>query len=218
LSVTVSAGEKTREIYKAYRQAGADRYLLRFETSSETLFNRLRPQSSLSSRLRCLRELKELDFQVGSGIMVGLPGQTFDILADDIDLLRELDLDMIGIGPFIANPDTPLRGEKNGLLDLTLRVVALLRLVTKNTHIPATTAMGSIDPLGREKALQCGANVLMPNVTPTQYRKHYRLYPGKICLTDDPQTCSSCLTTRLASLGRTVAGDHGHSLKKNVQR
>ncbi|HOW28108.1 MAG TPA: [FeFe] hydrogenase H-cluster radical SAM maturase HydE [Elusimicrobiota bacterium] len=213
LALTLSLGEKPREVYAAYREAGADRYLLRFETSSESLFNRLKPDSSLRERLECLHVLRELGYQVGSGIMVGLPGQTPDILADDIELLRELDLDMIGIGPFIRNPDTPLAGKESGTLDLTLRVLAILRILTRNTHLPATTAMGSIDPQGREKALQRGANVLMPNVTPTEYREHYRLYPGKICLGDSPETCASCLTTRLATLGRTVAKDPGHSRK-----
>lgn len=214
LAITLSVGEHPRETYAAYRAAGADRYLLRFETSSEDLFHHLRPATSFRERMRCLNDLRELGYQVGSGIMVGVPGQTTEILVNDILLLRKLDLDMIGVGPFIANPDTPLAGSPNGLLDTTLRVVAILRLFTKNTHIPATTAMGSIDPEGREKALQCGANVLMPNVTPPAFREHYRLYPGKICLTEDPRACSSCLSTRLMALGRTIAVDAGHSLKQ----
>jgi biotin synthase len=145
--------------------------------------------------------------------MVGLPGQSVETLADDIALMDRLQLDMIGVGPFIPNPDTPLGGQKGGSLDLTLRVVAVLRLVTRVAHIPATTAMGSIDPRGREKALECGANVLMPNVTPRTHREHYRLYPGKICLDEDPSTCAACLRMRLDALGRTVDATPGHSLR-----
>ncbi|NLE65495.1 MAG: [FeFe] hydrogenase H-cluster radical SAM maturase HydE [Elusimicrobia bacterium] len=216
LAVTLSLGERSRETYAAWREAGADRYLLRFETSSREIFQRLKPDSSYDERMQCLRSLRELDFQVGSGIMVGLPSQTPEIIADDILLMKDLDLDMIGIGPFIPNPDTPLAGEKGGCLDLTLRTLALIRIVTRNAHIPATTAMGSIDPQGRQKALRCGANVLMPNVTPTQYREHYQLYPGKICIKDRPGDCMLCITGMVASLGRTVAQGPGHSLKRPV--
>ncbi len=213
LAVTLSIGEKTREEYAALRAAGADRYLLRFETSSEMLFGGLKPDSSYEQRMRCLAWLRELGFQVGSGIMVGLPGQTIEMIADDILLMEKLDLDMIGIGPFIPNPQTPLEGAVGGTLDLTLRTLAVIRIVTKNAHLPATTAMGSIDPIGRQKALQCGANVLMPNVTPTQYRSSYQLYPGKICIEDKPGDCFLCVSGMLKMLGRTIARDPGHSLK-----
>jgi biotin synthase len=150
---------------------------------------------------------------VGSGIMVGLPGQTLEMIADDIFLMNELDLDMIGIGPFIADPHTPLKDAQSGTLELTLKTLALIRITTKNTHLPATTAMGSIDPQGRQKALGCGANVLMPNVTPTKYRKHYQLYPNKICIKDKPGDCSLCITGMVAMLDRSIATDAGHSLK-----
>lgn len=214
LAVTLSLGEKTYDEYAALKEAGADRYLLRFETSSEGLFRQLKPDSSYPERLRCLRWLRELGYQVGSGIMVGLPGQTAEMIADDILLMRELDLDMVGIGPFIANPLTPLKDAPSGTLELTLKAVALIRIVTRNTHIPATTAMGSIDPQGRQKALCCGANVLMPNVTPTRYRGLYQLYPNKICLGEQPAECATCVGAMLRSLGRTVAEDPGHSLKR----
>ncbi|MEI6437817.1 MAG: [FeFe] hydrogenase H-cluster radical SAM maturase HydE [Candidatus Omnitrophota bacterium] len=213
LAVTLSIGEKSRDEYAALKDAGADRYLLRFETSSEKLFGELKPDSSYAARMHCLASLRELNFQVGSGIMVGLPGQTLAMIADDILLMKELDLDMIGIGPFIANPQTPLEGAASGTLALTLKALALIRLVTLNTHLPATTAMGSIDPRGRQKALQCGANVLMPNVTPTRYRAHYQLYPGKICIEDKPGDCFLCVSGMLRSLGRSVAEGPGHSLK-----
>lgn len=214
LAITLSLGEKPRDFYAAWKDAGADRYLLRFETSDPWLFRHFKPDGSMKNRLQCLWDLRDLGYQVGSGIMVGLPGQSMETLVDDIALLEWLQLDMIGIGPFIPNPETPLGRQKGGSLDLTLRVVAVLRLVTRHAHIPATTAMGSIDPLGREKALQCGANVLMPNVTPREHRKHYRLYPGKICLNEDPADCAGCLRLRLASLGRTVDDSPGHSLRR----
>jgi biotin synthase len=214
LAVTLSIGEKTRDEYAALRDAGADRYLLRFETSSEKLFRELKPDSSYDERWQCLKWLRELGYQVGSGIMVGLPGQTPEMIGDDILLMKELDLDMIGIGPFIANPETPLKDAASGTLEMTLKAVALIRIVTQNAHIPATTAMGSIDKQGRQKALKCGANVLMPNVTPMEYREHYQLYPGKICIQDKPSDCFLCITGMIRLLGRTIADDAGHSLKR----
>ena len=214
IAITLSIGEKSWEEYAALKESGADRYLLRFETSAEKIFSDLRPGSSLEDRLQCLRWLRELGYQVGSGIMVGLPGQTLEMIADDILLMNALDLDMIGIGPFIADPHTPLKDAKSGTLDLTLKVLALIRITTKNTHLPATTAMGSIDPQGRQKALRCGANVLMPNVTPTKYREHYQLYPNKICIKDKPGDCFLCISGMVAMLGRTISDDAGHSLKR----
>jgi biotin synthase len=213
LAVTLSMGEKTYEEYAALKEAGCDRYLLRFETSAQKIFHELRPGSSFEERLRCLRWLRELGYQVGSGIMVGLPGQTIEMIADDILLMNELDLDMIGIGPFIADGHTPLKDAPSGSLELTLKTLAVIRITTKNTHLPATTAMGSIDSQGRQKALRCGANVLMPNVTPTKYRKHYQLYPNKICIKDKPGDCSLCIAGMVAGLDRTIAADAGHSLK-----
>ena len=213
VAITLSIGEKTKEEYAALKEAGCDRYLLRFETSARDIFHQLRPASSFEDRIRCLKWLRELGFQVGSGIMVGLPGQTAAMIAEDILLMNELDLDMIGIGPFIADGHTPLKDAKNGTLELTLKTLALIRITTKNTHLPATTAMGSIDIQGRQKALKCGANVLMPNVTPTKYRKHYQLYPNKICIKDKPGDCSLCISGMVISLGRTIATDAGHTLK-----
>jgi biotin synthase len=218
IAITLSMGEKSREEYAALKEAGADRYLLRFETSSETLFAQLKPDSSFKERFQCLAWLREVGFQVGSGIMVGLPGQTLEMLADDILLMDKLDLDMIGIGPFIANPQTPLKNAPSGTLDLTLKTLAILRIITKNAHIPATTAMESIEKGGRERALRCGANVLMPNVTPSQYREHYQLYPNKICINDQPGDCAACITGMVHSLGRTIAADAGHSLKDHFSK
>jgi biotin synthase len=157
--------------------------------------------------------LRSTGYQVGSGIMIGLPGQTTEILADDILTFKALELDMIGVGPFIPHPDTPLGDAAQGTLEMTLKVVALTRLVTKNAHIPATTAVGSIDPEGREKALQCGANILMPNLTPARYCAHYQIYPGKICLFESAEQCAPCATRMVESLGRSVGTGYGHSLK-----
>ena len=212
-AVTLSLGEKSFDDYQTLKNAGADRYLLRFETSSRELFRKLKPDSSYENRLRCLKNLKSIGFQVGSGFMVGLPGQTYEILADDILLLRELELDMVGIGPFLSHHNTPLGNAASGTLELALRVLAIIRIVMPDVHIPATTAIGTIEKNGREKALQCGANVIMPNVTPTKYRKHYEIYPNKICIDEKPSDCRSCIEGMLKSLGRTIGPGRGDSIK-----
>lgn len=216
LAITLSVGEFSYDEYKIMKEAGADRYLLRFETSNEALYKALHPDSNFHKRLECLQSLRTLGYQVGSGFMVGLPGETMEILADNLLLLRKLDVDMAGIGPFIPNDDTSLAKESSGTLVNTLKAVALARILLRNAHLPATTAIGSIDPLGREKALQSGANVVMPNVTPQEYREMYLLYPNKICLTDDPAHCNNCITGKIHSIGRTVSKEHGHTLKKRI--
>ena len=213
LAVTLSMGELPRDDYRMLREAGADRYLIRFETSDPGLFKKLKPDSDQARRFEILTWLRELGFQVGSGIMTGLPGQTIESVADDILLFDKLELDMIGSGPFIPNPETPLGGSPGGDITFALKLTAVTRLVTLDSHIPATTALGSLDPDGRRKALECGANVIMPNVTPRKYRKNYLLYPGKICTDDSPQDCRLCMDAMLASMGRTVSRGHGHSLK-----
>ncbi len=213
LAVTLSCGEYSFEDYKHIKAAGADRYLLRFETADKDLYTYLHPDSELDKRLECLQYLKDLEYQLGTGFMTGLPGETPEIMAKNLLLLKEFDVDMAGIGPFIPNPQTPLRSEKGGTLLMSLKAVALARLILRNAHIPATTAMGSLDPQGRQKALKAGANVVMPNVTPMQYREMYQLYPNKICLTDDPGHCRNCITGIIHSLGRSVATDQGHTLK-----
>jgi biotin synthase len=212
MAVTLSIGERSYDEYKMLQEAGADRYLLRFETSALHLFKVFKPDSVYEERFRCIRQLSELGYQVGSGNMVGLPGQSAESLADDILLFKELELDMVGLGPYIPHPETPLRGGSGGTIDKVLRVTALARIVTQNAHMPATTATGSIDPEGRQKALRCGANVLMPNFTPLKYRRHYLIYPGKICLDEEPDTCRFCVEAMVNSLGRQVANDAGHSL------
>ena len=148
--------------------------------------------------------------------MIGLPGQSLRALAEDLLVLEKLDLDMVGVGPFIPHPETPLKDAPRGELHLALKFVALVRLVTKNTHIPATTALGSIHPEGRQKALQCGANVIMPNVTPAKYRAFYEIYPNKICLTEKPLECSVCTGSMIHTLGRTTGQGEGRSLKRPI--
>ncbi len=207
LIVTLSIGERSREEYQALREAGADRYLLRFETSDRRLYDALKFGDSFDKRIQCLRWLKELGYEAGSGIMLGLPGQTEESIADDILLFKELDLDMIGVGPFIAHPHTPLASSPTGKLETVLKTVALTRIVTRTTNIPATTAVGTIDALGRQKALRCGANVLMPNITATKYRRLYQIYPDKICLQEDAACCRGCVTQMVHAVGRTIAGE-----------
>lgn len=210
LAITLSLGERDEATYGAWRDAGADRYLLRIETTDPALFAALHPDDDLEARKACLYTLRDLGYQLGSGVMVGLPGQTPVGLADDVIWLHALGAEMIGVGPFIPHPGTPLSAAGGGTVEQTLRLVAVLRLVFPDAHLPATTAMGSLEPFGRERALEAGANVMMPNVTPTDYRPKYEIYPGKICLGDDAAHCRGCISLRIAALGRTVGTDHGH--------
>lgn len=209
LAVTLSIGERSFESYEKIKLAGADRYLLRIETTDEKLFKKLHPYSSLKKRMQCLYDLKDLGYQLGTGIMVGLPGQTTRMIAEDIVWMHKLSAKMIGIGPFIPHSETPLKNSRSKNIDETLKVVALLRLVFRYAHIPATTAMGSLDKFGREKALSVGANVVMPNMTPKNLRDKYELYSGKICLTEEPEDCYGCMVNRIKSLNRTIAKDYG---------
>lgn len=209
LAITLSIGEKTREEYAAYKQAGADRYLLRIETTDKILYEQLDPGMSWDNRVRCLLDLKSLGYENGCGSLVGLPGQTIESLADDILFFKELNADMIGIGPFIPNGDTPLKDAAGGALMLSVKVMALVRLLLRNVNIPATTAMETLHPQGRLIALQSGANVVMPNVTEGDYRRMYALYPGKICIDDTPAHCRGCITGKIMGIGRSVATDYG---------
>lgn len=214
VAVTLSVGEWSREDYARMRAAGADRYLLKHETANAELYRSLHPDCDFHERQRCLRDLAAVGFQVGSGCMVGLPGQTTEMLAEDLLLLRELDVDMAGIGPFIPNPRTPLGNHPSGSVFMTLKMVALARLVTRNAHLPATTALTTLDPRGREKAWMAGANVVMPLLTPMKYREHYQIYPDKACLMDDPTHCWGCLHGRIASVGRVASTGYGDSFKE----
>lgn len=211
LSLTLSIGEKTFEEYKEYKNAGADRYLLRIETTDKNLYKKLHPKMDFENRIKCLYNLKKLNYEVGTGCLVGLPGQSLPSLADDILFFKELDADMIGVGPFIPNPNTPLKNETGGTFNLALKVMAITRLVLPDINIPATTAMETLNPDGRMIALKSGANVVMPNVTEGDYRKKYELYPGKICLNDTPEKCRTCLNSKITSIGRVVSNGHGKS-------
>jgi biotin synthase len=219
-ALTLSIGEKSFEEYKIYRQAGADRYLLRIETTDKELYENLDPQMSFENRLRCLRDLQKLGYEVGSGILVGLPGQTLQSIAKDILFLKNFPVDMAGIGPFIANPDTPLAEQGGNYFNLSLKVMAVMRLLMPDINIPATTAMESLNPRGRLIALESGANVVMPNVTEGIYRKLYALYPGKICTGESPNVCRFCIEGKIKSIGRAVGAGYGASRRyvKNSNR
>jgi len=213
MAVTLCVGERPYEDYKLWKEAGADRYLLRHEAANRELYESLHPDSSYDNRINCLRMLRELGYQAGAGCMVGAPGQTVEHLADDIEFYRDFQPDMAGIGPYIPHPDTPLAGSSTGTVQMTLKMVALARIVTRNALLPATTAIGSIEELGREMALQAGADVVMPNYTPLKYREHYEIYPNKRCITEDPEHCHGCMKMRITAVGRTVSTDQGHSRK-----
>lgn len=179
LVITLSTGEWPLKAYELFKEAGADRYLLKHETSDSDLYKHIKPGGNQSYRIKCLKHLKSLGFETGSGVMVGLPGQNIESLSEDIMMFRDLDIDMIGIGPFIAHPDTPLAGYPTGSPELVLKMIALTRIVTRNTNIPATTALTTIDPKNRVRSLMAGANVIMPDFTPVKYRRLYEIYPGK---------------------------------------
>lgn len=214
VAVTLSIGERSYEDYRAFREAGADRYLLRIETTDKELYHRLNPGMSWQKRYECLLAIKELGYELGSGIMTGLPDQTIESIADDLLFLQNLDVDMAGIGPFIPHPDTPLGKSGGNSLPLALRAMAIMRLLLPDINIPATTAMESLHPRGRLKALQSGANVVMPNVTEGEYRRFYELYPGKICVNDTPVHCRSCIGLKIMSIGRAISSDYGNHIRK----
>ncbi|MGQ9505773.1 MAG: [FeFe] hydrogenase H-cluster radical SAM maturase HydE [Thermogutta sp.] len=225
LAITLSLGERLEEELATWRWAGADRYLLRFETSQPELYERYHPPKpgGPQNRLVLLKRLREMGYEVGSGIMIGLPGQTYAGLADDLWLFREIDLDMIGVGPFIPHPRTPLvdptfaktapDGEQVSANELmTYKVIALSRLLCPRANIPSTTALATLNRKnGRELGLVRGANVVMPNLTPPQYRLRYEIYPNKACLLETPEECHTCLQLRVTSLGRTVGRGPGTS-------
>lgn len=213
LAVTLSIGERNFEEYKIWKNVGADRYLMRHETADSNLYKKLHPSDTFENRKNHLLKLKELGYEIGAGFMVGLPGQGAYELSEDLIFLREIDPDMIGIGPFIPNPDTPLRNEKGGDLNTTLKMIALSRILIPTANIPATTAMGSIHPFGRQMALKCGANVIMPNLTPNPYRPNYTLYPNKICLFESDTACINCVKGMITSLGRKVGNSFGFRIK-----
>ena len=211
-AITLSMGERDREDYQCWKEAGADRYLLRHETAVDEHYRKLHPASmSLRHRKECLFTLRELGYQVGAGMMVGSPGQTVDYLIEDIRFLQELKPHMIGIGPFLAHEDTPFGNEANGSYEMTLILLALLRLLFPKVLLPATTALGTIAPDGREKGLLAGANVLMPNLSPVGVRKKYELYNNKICTGEESAQCRDCLNRRVDAIGYRIVTDRGDS-------
>lgn len=205
-AITLSIGEKTRESYKAYKDAGADRYLLRQETSSPAHYRYLHPEElTIENRKRCLSDLKDLGYQVGCGIMVGSPGQTLSNVIEDLRYMRDFGPHMVGVGPFIPHRDTPFRDEKPGTLKDTLHLLAVIRLMLPGVLLPATTALGTIHPVGRELGLLAGANVIMPNLSPVNVRGKYLLYDGKICTGDEAASCRSCMDRRIERAGYRTA-------------
>ena len=209
-AITLSIGERPRESYQAFFDAGARRYLLRHETASDAHYARLHPaELSLAHRKECLFALKEIGYQVGAGFMVGSPYQTTRELLCDLRFLQELQPDMIGIGPFIHHADTPFRDFPNGSLELTLRLLAILRLMFPYVLLPSTTALGTIHPQGRELGLKAGANVVMPNLSPVAVRAKYKLYDNKICLGEESAQCRGCLERRVAAAGYRIVTARG---------
>jgi biotin synthase len=228
LAVTLSLGERPLVDLLVWRKAGADRYLLRFETSNRALYDRIHPSLAgrVSDRVAILRRLRKLGYEIGGGAMIGIPGQTYDMLADDIELFRKLDLDMIGVGPYLPHPETPLGRDANACrappgeqvpnseLE-TYKVVALARIVCPRANIPSTTALAALGAQqGRERGLQRGANVVMPNLTPPQRRRLYEIYPGKACIAETAEVCREGLRRRLLAIGRTVGTGRGDSQRR----
>lgn len=226
LAVTLSVGERSAADLACWREAGADRYLIRFETSNRRLYERIHPAlpGVVSDRFAIMRQLQELGYEVGSGVLLGIPGQTYADLADDLAWFQRLDLDMIGIGPYIAHPQTPLGrqvlagggavgGEQVPASEqMTYKMVALTRLTCPHANIPSTTALATLNKVsGRELGLARGANIVMPNLTPVQYRALYEIYPAKVCIAETADICHGCMSQRIRSLGRTVGTGRGDS-------
>jgi biotin synthase len=230
LGVTLSVGEQTPEVYKKWYDAGAHRYLLRIESTNQTLYNKIHPNDSnhnFSRRMDCLKSLQDIGYQTGTGVMIGLPFQTVDDLAGDLLFMKEFDIDMCGMGPYIEHADTPLIEYSGQLLplkerfDLTLKMIAIIRIMMKDINIVAATALQAIDPIGREKAVKIGANILMPNITPGKYRDSYKLYDNKPCTDDSAEECQSCLEARVSLADAEVVygewGDSKHYTERRRQ-
>lgn len=209
-AVTLSIGEKDKASYQAFYDAGADRYLLRHETADEAHYQSLHPaEMSFQHRIQCLYDLKEIGYQVGCGFMVGSPGQTVDTLYEDLMFIKKLQPHMVGIGPFIPQKDTPFGQEPAGTMEQTLQLLSIIRLIHPHVLLPSTTALGTIHPLGREKGIQAGANVVMPNLSPVAVREKYKLYDNKICTGDEAAECRHCMARRMESVGYQVVVSRG---------
>ncbi len=211
-ALTLSLGEKSYESYKKFYDAGANRYLLRHETASDEHYAMLHPKEmSLSTRKNCLYQLKEIGYQVGAGFLVGSPYQTLENIADDLLFLQELQPEMVGIGPFIPQQDTPFHDKETGSVELTLLLISIIRILLPTALIPSTTALGTLDKNGREKGMNAGANVVMPNLSPLDVRKKYTLYDNKICTDEEAAQCKCCLEKRIEKAGFKInyeRGDH----------
>ncbi|VGO14279.1 [FeFe] hydrogenase maturase subunit HydE [Pontiella desulfatans] len=227
LGITLSLGEQTEEVYRRWRKAGASRYLLRIETTNPELYARIHPEDhSMETRKECLAALRRTGYQVGTGVMMGLPGQTMRDLANDILFLKEIDIDMVGMGPYIPHSDTPMGEEvppytdeqKKDALTLGLKMIAVTRIVLKDINIAAATALQALEYTGREQGLKCGANVIMPNVTETEFRPKYQLYDNKPCTDENSSMCRGCLSGRISGIGEEVGfnerGDSPHFHKR----
>jgi biotin synthase len=227
LGITLSVGEQEPEIYKKWFDAGAHRYLLRIEASNPGLYKKIHPHNKkhdYKRRLDCLKSLQDIGYQVGTGVMIGLPFQTVGDLADDLIFMRDFDIDMCGMGPYIEHADTPLIEHSDVILplterfDLSLKMIAILRIIMKDINIVAATALQAIDPIGREKAVKIGANIIMPNITPGKYRDDYSLYANKPCTDDSAEDCQSCLEARLSLVDSEIIygewGDTKHYEKR----
>jgi biotin synthase len=221
LGVTLSVGEQEPAVYKRWYDAGAHRYLLRVESTNPELYDKIHPNNSkhdFKRRLECLKSLQDIGYQTGTGVMIGLPFQTIDDLAGDLLFMKEFDIDMCGMGPYIEHADTPLIAHSENLLplkdrfDLTLKMIAIIRIMMKDINIVAATALQAIDPVGREKAVKIGANILMPNITPGKYRDSYKLYDNKPCTDNSAEDCRSCLEARVSLADSEVTyGEWGDS-------
>ncbi|MDU5107786.1 [FeFe] hydrogenase H-cluster radical SAM maturase HydE [Clostridium sp.] len=211
-AITLSIGERSYESYKRMFDAGADRYLLRHETATKELYESLHPGASFEERRKCLRDLKEIGYQVGAGFMVGLPNQSTNDLVNDLLFVKEFEPHMCGIGPFIPHKDTPLKDKIGGTVEMTTTILALVRLLLPNVLLPSTTALGSIDPIGREKGIKAGGNVVMPNLSPTSVREKYSLYDGKICTGDEAAECRKCIEGRINKAGFRVEITRGDNV------
>ncbi len=225
LGITLSAGEQSEDTFKRWFNAGAHRYLLRIETSNRELYKKLHPENhDFVSRLNCLRSLKKCGYQVGTGVMIKLPYQTIEQLADDIIFFKNMDIDMIGMGPYLPHKSSPLTNmfpdapDMDKLLELSLKMIAITRIHLRNVNIAATTALQAIHPKGREQGLLAGANIIMPNLTDTEYRAPYQLYDNKPCIDENSKMCSACLSNRINGIGETIGldewGDSPHFFNK----
>lgn len=209
-AITLSLGERSRESYQALYDAGANRYLLRHETASCSHYAMLHPSDmSFHNRMECLQNLKEIGYQVGCGFMVGSPHQTIENFFDDLQFIRSFQPHMVGIGPFISTQNTPFANMKNGTVDRTLRLLSIIRLLLPTVLLPATTALGTLHPQGREKGILSGANVIMPNLSPLTHRKDYSIYDNKICTGDEAAECRRCTEMRLSRIGYHTVVDRG---------